>query len=90
MAHTPGPWEAVCIDGIGWGVFGPRDDCGAKQPIYSPDLPLNYANATLIAAVPLLLEACEAALDALDEYTSWQEAARVKLRAAIAAAREGR
>ena len=86
MEHTPGPWwydkrtESIgCASG--WlGRVTPTQK--AEPPFGNPD-----ADGLLMATSPMLLAACEAALDALDEYTSWQEAARVKLRAAISAAK---
>jgi len=62
MTHTPGPWEAVCIEGIGWAVFGLRGEDGERCPIYGTLGNVGAANAYLIAAVTDLLAACEMTL----------------------------
>jgi hypothetical protein len=69
MKHTPGPWRIV-----GTNVYG--NNLRAL-------LPMNAADARLIAAAPLLLEALHAALDDIDaqraagiEPPDWYQTAR--------------
>ena len=58
MAHTPGPWEAICIVGIGWGVFGLRGEDGERCPIYDTLGSVGAADAHLIATSPNMLALC--------------------------------
>ena len=85
--HTPGPWkfsfESIhpewAIVTTGGGAVVANVNADHRQE----------ANASLIAAAPDLLEAGEAFLRELDEgdsFPAW-EAAKAKLRAAIAKAR---
>lgn len=59
--HTPGPWEAAgCV------VYGSDGDSVADLSLNGRRHPdVTEANTRLTAAAPDLLEACEAALNAL-------------------------
>ena len=72
--HTPGPWEARCIESQEWAIDAPNGDptigyssWTALASVYgSNDFrregeAVAEANARLIAAAPELLEACKAA-----------------------------
>lgn len=97
-AHTPGPWvflengrsEEAPNAGRPLTICGPDADDIANVYSYD-DATVNItraeavANARLIAAAPLLLEALEALLDDVGRANSMLGA--VKARAAIAAAR---
>jgi hypothetical protein len=72
--HTPGPWEAEHLEKAGyWAVeaqipglkrSGPVADTLNQDHCIDPEE--ERANAHLIAAAPLLLDACEAALSYFD------------------------
>lgn len=76
--HTPGPWEARCIESQEWAIDAPNGDptigyssWTALASVYgSNDFrregeAVAEANARLIAAAPELLAACAGLLDAL-------------------------
>jgi hypothetical protein len=88
--HTPGPWRVVSFtargsdDGCYVGISSEHHSCLAEVVIRMKDEPPSLellANAHLIAAAPDLLAALRAMLDDDDH-----DAAKVKARAAIAAA----
>ena len=94
--HTPGPWEVV-----GGTIIQTADErrkwvaeVPAASSIHETFI-TDRANARLIAAAPELLEACEFALEELNDMTSMQFAhgadkeARQRLENAIAKAKGG-
>lgn len=105
--HTPGPWKAINTEGP-WIAGGDSGTVEAVTPdgryvrrevcsFYldtDEDLQEDLANARLIAAAPLLLEACEEAhgwLDSMGDAGECPHSAYLagKLKAAIAAATGG-
>lgn len=79
MTHTPGPWKfiqetiesdwAIVLDASGGIVANVNTETGpdATSAPETRKMP-SGANAHLIAAAPDLLEACKAALDALEKF----------------------
>ena len=81
---TPGPWVAREVGGAGWpGQRGFAIDYNADQE-QVVDFVYEEADAHLISAAPDLLEALEAAADALEMAEFFEKAAQA--RAAIAKA----
>ena len=101
--HTPGPWEMKRLGSRlfveGWPDNGKAKEraemalCCEIQGMQDDCLrPVEFHNARLIAAAPELLEACKAAIAALDEHCltyDEQDAINGQLRAAIAKAQGG-
>lgn len=89
-AHTPGPWGVEVGSGDYLAVTGPEDEtiCTVDN-----DRPGAYADATLLAQSPSLLECLEAAVGLLGQLPEpVPPATRIYLEAfrdAIAAARGG-
>lgn len=102
ITFTPGPWRVVVWDGEGpllemYGVASTDETGNFRPPVHAVTEFCGkenaLANARLIAASPLLLEACEAfeiyenaGDDPVVEMLTYAEA-RAKIRAAIAEAR---
>lgn len=63
--HTPGEWRAIPICGTEWNVHGPASPHPSSDGFIEPD-------ARLMAAAPELLEACEAALVALNTAVNFK------------------
>jgi hypothetical protein len=89
MAHTPGPWELVSLSGYG-SPFSIRmayqcDNPNASKTHYGVQSVRRREDATLIAAAPELLAACDTAFDFLGGVDGAVEIREVLL-AAIAKA----
>jgi hypothetical protein len=72
MAHTPGPWwsESGVIHARGPGWTEKNHSCIHVATAHFPEgvsLEVGYENASLMAAAPDLLAACELALHAFEE-----------------------
>ena len=66
MTHTPGPWEKKHSKRLGWAVVYPGISLLAKAgAIVVVCDTMNEEDATLIAAAPDLLAACDEAVQAL-------------------------
>jgi len=62
---TPGPWRVESEDG-NYGIFAGEDLLAVVIPDDTPDRDARKANALLIAAAPLLLNACRQLKDLLE------------------------
>lgn len=79
--HTPGPWGILsrgADDGtlFGWDLDGPPEP--AMRGTFA-----NYADATLAAAAPELLDALRVARDALNRHCAFCDDAKDQIYAAI-------
>ena len=61
VKHTPGPWKIVGTETEPWTIAGPNGTSSIAEVTYMGGNA--EANARLIAASPMMLAACEAALD---------------------------
>ena len=70
-AHTPGPWRVAMYLGGAWTVTSSplSEPRGGEivEVVYGPNGGTSKANASLIAAAPTLLDACEAAWNCVIE-----------------------
>jgi len=86
--HTKGPWEIIYWEDDPSGcTVGHQGQSIAGQLIFYRDDAESMANAKLISAAPMLLEACEIALKRFGDVENHQ-AVRI-LREAIATATSG-
>lgn len=94
MSHTPGPWTAkrTSVSACGIRISQSGYVGGASVQCEEAAQRMREANATLIAAAPDLLSACNYAADKLRDCLEWDESgervrgAMIALEAAIAKA----
>jgi hypothetical protein len=85
--YTPGPWEVGKYMGLPT-IFDTRGNgTVALASVHDMAIESADANASLMAAAPELLEACEKYLDAMDRYGHPDKTDRL-MRAAIKKARD--
>ncbi len=84
--HTPGPWRTSWSYAGCWLVYCSNDPSASSHTHFSPE---READARLIAAAPMLLEAlrkCAAQLEIISGMVHDERMALIEARAAIAAA----
>ena len=67
--YTPGPWHTVKHKDIGWDIYGDED----LHNVVGDNGVENEQDALLIASAPDLLQACQAAIELLENPTNFKD-----------------